>query len=264
MNVLCFYFSGTGNTYYVVKKIKENLNKVSIGFEMINIENFDKFNDNKIISNSDVIMFAYPIYGSMAPIILRDFIENNKESFNGKKAIVIITQYLFSGDGGAYLARILRKNGMDVIVIEHFDMPSNLADADIFPIKNGLENKYKLEKADKKIENFSFNLINKNYKKTGDNFFSFLLGSIQRVPFSIAEKKMKKSIKINNELCINCGLCIKNCPMKNLYEEDKLLKHNNNCTFCYRCINLCPKKAISLFANKKPKKQYTDFLNIIH
>lgn len=255
MNILCLYFSGTGNTEYVVEKIVEKIKNSTIKCIIKNIENF-KNEDLEKISNFDTILFAYPIYGSMAPIIFRNFVEKNKEHFRGKKAIVVITQYLFSGDGGAYLARKLKKNGMDVIAIEHFNMPNNLSDVNIFKVKNGVDNKNKIEKTNKKIEKFSINIINNNYKKIGDNIFSLFLGLLQRGLFSKAEPKLMKSIKIDNNLCIKCGLCIKKCPVNNLYEENDIMKHNNNCTFCYRCINLCPEKAISLIGNKKPKTQF--------
>jgi hypothetical protein len=49
--------------------------------------------------------------------------------FADKTVGVIVTQLLFSGDGGAYFARILRKLGIKVVDITHFNMPSNLSDA---------------------------------------------------------------------------------------------------------------------------------------
>ena len=48
-----------------------------------------------------------------------------------------------------------------------------------------------------------------------------------------------------NKSCVNCDLCIKNCPAQNIYEKNGKIKFKLNCNCCMRCIYSCPKNAIS-------------------
>jgi len=47
---------------------------------------------------------------------------------------------------------------------------------------------------------------------------------------------------LDQDKCIQCGLCIKNCPV-NAISDDYII-NNEICTRCNSCIEVCPKKAI--------------------
>lgn len=58
----------------------------------------------------------------------------------------------------------------------------------------------------------------------------------------------KRPLKINSELCVECGLCHKVCPMQ-LYPykfksqgRQKIL--DGDCLKCGLCVSVCPKKAL--------------------
>ena len=68
------YFSGTGNTKYCVSKFLEYYHDNNEN-NLYSIE--DKNCINMIKENNDIV-FAYPIYHSDMPIIVRNFINNNK------------------------------------------------------------------------------------------------------------------------------------------------------------------------------------------
>ncbi|NHI90957.1 MAG: 4Fe-4S dicluster domain-containing protein [Candidatus Lokiarchaeota archaeon] len=56
----------------------------------------------------------------------------------------------------------------------------------------------------------------------------------------------KKTIQIDNELCIECGACVSLCGVKALtYGEDFSVKFNENkCIYCFLCVDSCPRFAI--------------------
>lgn len=254
MKIVALYFSGTGNTAYVVRQIGAQVNK-HISFRALNIEAVTHNNIGDI-EQADLLLFAYPIYGSLAPLLMRQFVAEYGLHFSGKRAAIIITQVLFSGDGGAYLARKLRKFDVDVVAIEHFNMPNNISDSTLFKIRSQEVNAETIKSADIKITRFTQALLEGKAKTVGDNLFSRLLGLVQRLPFSLVEKRYRARVKIDQHLCNMCTVCVQLCPTDNLREDTQQIAANSHCTLCYRCVNLCPQKAISIFSKKKPRVQY--------
>ena len=99
------YFSGTGNSRYVLDVFLQQYNDDSVIFSI---------EDEKLIeqlNNHDELIFSYPVQYSTVPKILRDFINKNSNVWNGKKVFIIATMGLFSGDGAGVLGRLLKHHG---------------------------------------------------------------------------------------------------------------------------------------------------------
>ena len=75
------YFSGTGNTKYCLERFLKYYNDN----KLYSIE--DK-NCIKEIKENSYIALAYPIYYSDLPIIVRNFIVDNKEIFKNKNIFI--------------------------------------------------------------------------------------------------------------------------------------------------------------------------------
>lgn len=246
--MIMLYFSGTGNSKYIA-----NLFSQKIGAKCYSIE--EKIDFKKAIEEHDTIAFCYPIYGSYLPRIMREFVSENIEELKHKKLIIFCTQLMFSGDGARIFTELLPTGYGEVIYAEHFNMPNNICNINIFSIKNGEETKKYTKAAQKKMERVCKDIKSGKIKKRGFNKFSYILGKSQNAHWPQVEEKNKSSVKVDED-CINCNLCVKLCPMKNLSSSNKGILQNDNCILCYRCVNACPQKAITVLINKKPKIQY--------
>lgn len=58
---------------------------------------------------------------------------------------------------------------------------------------------------------------------------------------------MKHSVVIDQDLCVGCGLCAKDCVGGNIKVEDgKAATLRESCIFCGHCEAICPEGAVSL------------------
>lgn len=246
--MICFYFSGTGNSKYIAEAFsnKMNISRCAI----------DSNNDfTKLMQENESIAFCYPIYGSRVPRIMREFVLKYKTYLKDKKIIIFCTQLLFSGDGARAFTDILPKNYFRVIYAEHFKMPNNICNVRFFPPTKSEKIEKYLKNADQKLDIVCSNIKNKIIKKRGFNIFSMGLGLIQGVFMPSMERAGLNSVRISDS-CSRCMLCVRLCPMHNLALKDNHIAQKGNCTLCYRCVNSCPQRAITVLIHNKVKTQY--------
>ena len=193
----------------------------------------------------------------MLRFIMKEFLIKHKESFRDKQIITIVTQLLFSGDGGALPYYLLKNVNVKLLHSIHINMPNNLTDVPIFIVKTLEESNERLEKAKYRIQQIAKRIKDGKTIRMGRKWYSWMLGFfLQRFWGYAFIKSMRKMIKIDQNKCIHCNKCIKNCPMENLSLKDQKVIASDVCTLCYRCVNICPTQAISLMVKRKPKKQY--------
>ena len=78
-----------------------------------------------------------------------------------------------------------------------------------------------------------------------------------------------RTIQVDNEKCIHCGLCISDCIAKCIKFDDSdvpFMSNPENCIACQHCLAICPTGALS-FDNKSPNDSenvnYNDILSLI-
>ncbi len=246
--MILLYFSGTGNTKYIGELFAGKMKCSQYSIE----ENLDF---HSLIQDHKTIAFAYPIYGSRVPRIMREFVKRVSEELKNKQLIIFCTQFLFSGDGARAFMDILSQNFGKVIYAEHFFMPNNINNFALLPVVNGTKNKRYKVKANRKMNRVCSEIRRGIIRKRGFHVGSRILGLSQGLFTPSLERKTSSQWLVNDN-CNGCKQCMKCCPMDNLKWEDEKMQHKGNCTLCYRCINLCPKKAITIFTMDKVTKQY--------
>lgn len=246
------YFSGTGNSKYCIEKFLKEYNTET---RAISIENKDVIQQ---IQKHKEIIFSYPVQYSNIPKILKDFIINNHDLWKDKKIFVIATMGLFSGDGAGILARLLEKNGANIIGGLHLKMPDSICDERV--LKRSLDNNKKIvANAEKKIKEAVQDLQNGNAPQEGIGILYHLAGLFgQRLYFINKTKKYSHKLKINTRECVGCGKCADLCPMKNISLSNGIAVSDNQCTMCYRCISKCPKQAITLLGKHIVEQCYIE------
>ena len=159
------------------------------------------------------------------------------------------TMGLFSGDGTGCTARLLKKYGAEILGGLQIKMPDSVCDSKL--LKKGIEENGQIVKnADKRIEQTAEQIKRGIYPKEGLSFIAHIKGLFgQRLWFYRKTIYYTDKLKISDS-CIGCGLCSKECPMKNIKMKENRAVPGKRCTMCYRCISLCPQKAITLLGKK--------------
>lgn len=155
MDAKLFYFSGTGNSLAVARKIAEQ-----IGTN--NISNMVDFVEDKIDVYEEVVGFVFPVYFNDIPRIVKKFI--NKIEFKNKPYIFGIATYN-QGPGFTLfnLEKILKSKEQKLSSGFLLTMPGN--SVILVDLTNNLEiQKEKLINSKIKIEKIS-NIINKQKLK---------------------------------------------------------------------------------------------------
>jgi formate hydrogenlyase subunit 6/NADH:ubiquinone oxidoreductase subunit I len=91
-------------------------------------------------------------------------------------------------------------------------------------------------------------------KKVIENTFN--KPATNRYPFEKAQvqEKFRGQPMLDENQCIGCGICSRNCPSKAIeiveINGKKYPQFNlGKCVFCYQCVDTCPKKAIASSPN---------------
>lgn len=252
MEISLFFFSGTGNTWWVSKEIAEEFRKKSHNVTLYPIDSLRLRNNGtikRIIESSDIIGFGYPIYNSDIAEPMKDFIENLPELEKKPKYIFsFCTQMFMGGNAGAFIARFLEKSEITkqnykLRWAAHFIMPCNLN----LPPYVTIPTKPKIDKilaSEKKYISRFVEKILKDHPWIEGGF------KIVNSMFSLKFPTHKKMLEIDLSKCNECNLCIEICPAKNIVAEPKNYHIRNSCYFCARCLNFCPKFAIKPILEK--------------
>ena len=248
---MIFYFSGTGNSLYIARKISEAQGErlVSVACEFDQKDNvFEyRFRENELLG------FIFPVYAWGPPKIIIEFISRLRVS--GEKP------YVFSlctcGDEEGYTTRMLKKSlaGIGLSLDSAFTviMPNNYIIG--FDVDSKDLASEKLRKAEEKLQT-----INTLIEKRQKGVFDLIPGSLPGLKSAVLNplfNRFARSTKsfYATEECTSCGICEKVCPLHTITVKDKPV-WGRSCTQCLACIHRCPVRAIQYGRSTVRKGRY--------
>jgi ferredoxin/flavodoxin len=246
-NAVIFYFSGTGNTWWVSKRIAESLKSKNINVSIHSIENIVLEEADRLISESKYVGFGYPIYGSDLPEIMKSFL-SDLQPVNQKNTFLFCTQWLFSGDGTRNGGIYIKKKGFSVRWTEHFFMPNNISVTNTmfswFYTNDETKHKKRLTHSSNRANVLVDQIANNISFRRGYGLLPTLAGLMQRLPYRLMFNNLRDDISANQTRCVLCERCVNNCPVDNLQITEGKVNAKGECILCLRCYNFCPVGAI--------------------
>jgi ferredoxin/flavodoxin len=240
-----YYFSGTGNTMLVVRKMAEIFQEEGY------IVNFEKMeiSESSEVNTGHTIGLGFPVAILSTYNLVWDFVKSLPD-VQGTEVFMVDTMGGYSGGLVGPLRVILERKGYQPIGACEIVMPVN-----IFFIQNDKINKDKVRKGLEMAENYAKALMEGRSSWGRVPFLSDAMNIISKAGLKLTTIDLhQKYFKFrNNEvLCNKCGICAKICPVGNIKFDEYPLT-GNKCEYCMRCVSMCPNRAISSIFTYKGK-----------
>ena len=239
---MIFYFTGTGNTRWAAQLLAE-----ATGDKLLYIpDELDNTNLRYELKDGERLGFCFPTHGWQPPHIVREFIRRSTFIVQHSTYIYALTT---CGDNMGYAMRIFEKE------LRQKGLHTNARFAIVMPESNVCFSFLHLdtdEKARQKVDAARQRMIHirKIITERQRDIEELVKGAI---PFTYTyiiggyyNKHLitDKKVWVDEQACIQCGLCQKRCPVDDIKGTPPVWKHNGRCTNCLACYHNCPSHAI--------------------
>lgn len=242
---MVLYFSGTGNSRYVAKKIAEISDD-----EIISINQRLKDNNYSPVKSGKPLVFVGPVYAGRLPRVMEDYIR--KAKFSGTlRAYFVVTCAQTPWVTVQYVEKLCTEKGFSLLGFNSVVMPQGyIAGGGTQPKE---VNDRILKEAESKITAIAEMIRDKQMlpkEQPGKAMMSKVLNPIM-YSMMISAKGFTATDK-----CTGCGKCVDRCPLNNVKIKNCKPSWGKNCTHCMACIAGCPEEAIEYGKKTQGKPRY--------
>ncbi|MCL2746678.1 MAG: EFR1 family ferrodoxin [Coriobacteriia bacterium] len=232
-----FYFSSTGNSLHVAKRIAE---QIGDEYSLIPMRN------EAVTCSDDVVGFVFPVYFFTLPRMVERFV--NQVQITNKNAYVFAA-VPHGGQIGGALARISHVLGKKGITV-HYGAKLR-ARSNYLPMYTMDDSEEARRQLDSELSAAAKAIAAKTVRKTSKStlLLSKLGGSFY--PSEDSDRFFTVS-----DACVHCATCQKVCPADNIQVTDKGVEFLHKCEHCIGCLHNCPKDAIDWKGKTQGKKRY--------
>jgi ferredoxin/flavodoxin len=248
MKNVIYYFSGTGNSLAVAKKIQESLDET----ELIHITS--TLLDNIKPIEADRLGFVFPVYAWGPPGLVEEFVGK----LQVKKAGYVFAVATYGGAPINTLRRmekLLRQRGIATDSAFSLKMPNNYIVGGKSPSEE--QQRQVIAKAGAKLTDMTQKIVTREKTPIPGIFFpATLMTSLGHPLFLNFAKKLDKKF-VATDACTGCGICQNICPSANItLNETKKPVWQHHCEQCMACIQWCPAQAIEHGTSTQNKTRY--------
>ena len=241
------YFSGTGNSKYVAKRIADSLQE-----KLLCMNERIKSSDTGPVKTGEKLVVVVPTYAWRIPRVVSNWI--GQTEFAGAKNV----WYLMScgsgiGNADIYNRKLSEKKGLkhmgtaQIIMPENYIAMFNAPDVEIakkIVVAAGPD----IAKVVLAIRHGEH--LPERKCGLGGRMESGLVNSVFYPVF------VKAKAFYADQTCTGCGKCVEACPLNNVTMNNKKPVWGKHCTHCMACICHCPAEAIEYGRKSVGKPRY--------
>lgn len=245
MGSTIYYFSSTGNSLEIARKIAIKLENCTIRSMAIQPPN------EPVGGSNESIGFVFPVFYIGLPRLVKQFVER----LNIAQGTYCFAFINFGGNGANTLGMlddILKLKGISLSLAEGVKMPGNYIIH--YPAYNPEKVQELIKAAESKVDKVAQSIANAERKPVKRK--AQILSKIANYIYLYKNiAKWDKKFVVNSE-CNGCGLCSKLCPVDNIEIENRHPVWQHHCEHCLACIQWCPCEAIQYGENTIGRKRY--------
>ncbi len=230
------YFSGTGNTEYLARRLADKFARRDIPVRRVRIEAVPP---GYLPPAGGILGLAYPVHALNAPSPVYDFIASLPPG-EGRRAFIVKgpADPFFNGGSSHLVIRALAERGWEVFHESMVVMPSN-----VFIRYPDDFIRELLRAADNRLERITGEVAGGvSRRESPGPLARFLTRHLSRLETRGA-KYFGRDLRVS-PACDLCGLCARSCPVGNIRREGEKITFGDRCVICMRCLYLCPRGAI--------------------
>lgn len=244
---MIFYFTGTGNSEYVAKRIGSAANDT-----VLNLAQFLPASKTNTFSSKTPWVIVAPIYAWRIPRVVSDWF-SHAELTGNQKVYFVVTCAEDAGNAGKYAEKLCAEKNLEFMGCASIKMPTN--NIAMFQTPTRSEAQKIILDAQPDIQNVC-DTICTGIKFPMEQVSLQGKAKSQMVNGFFYSAFVKTKDFYATDRCISCGKCEKACPLKNIYLVGGRPVWGVNCTHCMACINDCPKEAIEYGNQSKGRPRY--------
>ncbi|WP_332448150.1 EFR1 family ferrodoxin [Sphaerochaeta sp.] len=245
MRTTLFCFTGTGNSYYIAKRLAEELGDSEV--RMI-----PSLMDGQPIEMTEQVGFVFPVYKGFPPNLVSHFIQEifAKQDLSPIKYLFLVsTRYKFGAYTFQAMETLLREAGALVSYANHLTMPDGYVKLLAAPSEQKVDELY--GKAETKLKGIALDIKAEKLRLPLRPPFSRLAINHFMLPIHRAFLDGALDFRVT-DACTSCGLCYRMCPSDNIEMQEGKPSFDRACTGCLGCYHRCPAQAIEFTYRVKP------------
>ena len=241
---MVLYFTGTGNSRYLARRIAEGLE-----MPLYDLNACIKAGNTAPVQTGRDVVLVTPTYAWRIPRVVSEWL--GKTALTGAERIWFVMDCGSEiGNAAGYNRQLAAQKQLQYMGTAQIIMPENYIAMFNAPQKE--QAKSIVEQAEPELQKVLTRLrAGQEFPPPRDNLYDrFMSGLVNPVFYRFL---VKAEAFRATEACIGCGKCVELCPLSNIRLENGKPVWGKNCT---HCICYCPKEAIEYGKKSRGKPRY--------
>lgn len=254
--VAILYFSGVGGTE-VAARLLGRLAGPDIPCEVLSVEDPRAA---RRAAEPGLLVLCYPTYFLKPAPVMLDFLRSIPRGQGERRAVLVTTYELYTGDSNRRAALILRDRGIPVLGSFALRCPGTDVTCVVPDRLCGWLYRFerafprKTAKIARRVADLAAGTPGRG-RIPAPKWYTPLAWILQVLALD-GFIRFRNRVVVLEDRCTSCGICVRDCPRGAWRKTETGLEHSGElCDLCTRCVHRCPRNALVLVRRLKDNRR---------